>query len=98
MDNAGYTQLLYNFEIHNCHKCHIYLTARVGVLLKVKWQKRTTTTEIMEVIWSMCMKTMFIDDMCRDGNDRQVPKYFWYDEFSGITISRDSIKILQRMH
>lgn len=35
---------------------------------------------------------MFIDDMCRDGNDRQVPKYVWYDELSGITISRGSIK------
>lgn len=99
MDNASYTQLLYNFEIHtptiNVISTSLsYFIARV--LLKVKWQKRTTTTEILEVIWSMCMKTMFIYDICRDVNDRQVPKY---DELSGITISRGSIKkILQRMH
>lgn len=80
MDNERCAQFLHYFEIHTCYRCHIYLIellcVRAGVMLNVKWQERTTTTEIVKVSWSMSIKTMFVDDMCRDAMTEGHPRMF----------------------
>lgn len=50
-------------------------------MLNVKWQERTTTIEILEVSWSMNIKTMFIADMCRDAMIERYPSIFGMASF-----------------
>lgn len=63
----------------------------VGVMFNVKWQERSTPTEILEVNWSQGIETMLTADMCK-GNDRRIPKHLQYGELYGITISRRGIR------
>lgn len=61
-------------------------------MLNVKWQERTTTTEILEVSWFMSIKTIFTDDMCRDVMTEEYPSMFDMVSFMAITISRGGIR------
>ena len=48
----------------------------VGVVFNVKWQERSTPTEILEVSWSMSIKTMLTADMCREARTEVYPSIF----------------------
>lgn len=80
-----HVQLLYDFEIHNHHRCHIYLIdlfiVRVRTMLNVKWQERTTTTEILEVSWPISVETMLVGDICGDAMTERYPSIFGMASF-----------------
>lgn len=48
----------------------------VGVMFNVKWQERSTPIEILEVSWSMSIKTMLTADMCREAMTEEYPSIF----------------------
>lgn len=50
-------------------------------MLNVKWQERTTTTEILEVSWPISIKTMFIGDICGDAMTEGYPSIFGMGSF-----------------
>lgn len=48
----------------------------VGVMFNVKWQERSTPTDILEISWTMSIKTMLTADMCREAMTEEYPSIF----------------------